>query len=195
MIYWSQNSCRLVLWKAAAGWPSNLMPVWACQCERWVWEPGRASSPCISSSCHYAAAGEPSRQSPATEGGEKKMWKKTEQINSSNDGSYWKYTENLNGHFLKPLWKLCWIERVNPSSLLSTHVFSEEVSVWSQNWVNISDIVHDVLHCPQVGVLTTRLWALLKIAGASRSTKRKPDIYYYILFVAIMYNLNNNCYW
>lgn len=35
-----------------------------------------------------------------------------------------------------------------------TYVFSEEVSMWSQHWIDISDILHDVLHCPQVWVLT-----------------------------------------
>lgn len=34
-------------------------------------------------------------------------------------------------------------------------MFSEKVSMWGQHWVDISDILHDVLHCPQVGVQAT----------------------------------------
>lgn len=56
------------------GWSADLKPVWACRCGRWVWGRGRALSPCISSSCRYAATGVLCRQSPVAEGG-RDNWK------------------------------------------------------------------------------------------------------------------------
>lgn len=43
-------------------------------------------------------------------------------------------------------------------------MFSEKVSMWCQHWVDVSDILHDILYCPQVGVLTTGPGALPKTA-------------------------------
>lgn len=45
-------------------------------------------------------------------------------------------------------------------------MFSEKVSMWGQHRVDISDILHDILHCPQVGVLTTGPRALPETAWA-----------------------------
>lgn len=47
-------------------------------------------------------------------------------------------------------------------------VFSEEICVRSQHRVDISDVLHDFLHRPQVGVLAARLWALTETAWKSR---------------------------
>lgn len=43
-------------------------------------------------------------------------------------------------------------------------MFSEEVSMWCQHWVDLSDVLHHFLHGPQVGVLTARPGALPKTA-------------------------------
>lgn len=51
---------------------------------------------------------------------------------------------------------------------VDTHVFSEEICVRSQHRVDISDVLHDFLHRPQVGVLAARLWALTETAWKSR---------------------------
>lgn len=39
-------------------------------------------------------------------------------------------------------------------------MFSKKVSMWGQNWVDIPDILHDFIYCPQVGILTAGPGAL-----------------------------------
>lgn len=39
-------------------------------------------------------------------------------------------------------------------------MFAEEVSVWSEQWVNVTDELHHILHCPKVGVLAAGPWTL-----------------------------------
>lgn len=48
-------------------------------------------------------------------------------------------------------------------------MFSEKVSMWGQHWVDMSDILHDVLHCPQVGVLAAGSRALPETGRAWKS--------------------------
>lgn len=43
-------------------------------------------------------------------------------------------------------------------------MFSEKVGVGGQQGVYISDVLHDIIYCPQVGVLTTGLCAFLETA-------------------------------
>lgn len=43
-------------------------------------------------------------------------------------------------------------------------MFSEKVGVGGQQGIYISDVLHDIIYCPQVGVMTTRLWAFLETA-------------------------------
>lgn len=45
-------------------------------------------------------------------------------------------------------------------------MLSEKVSVRCQHWVDVSDILHDILYCPKVGVLTAGPGAFPKIARA-----------------------------
>lgn len=49
-------------------------------------------------------------------------------------------------------------------------MFSEKVSMWGQNWIYVSDILHNVLYCPQVGVLTAGPGALPHTAWACGNT-------------------------
>lgn len=43
---------------------------------------------------------------------------------------------------------------------MDTYMFSKKVSMWGQNWVDIPDILHDFIYCPQVGILTAGPGAL-----------------------------------
>lgn len=45
-------------------------------------------------------------------------------------------------------------------------MFPEKVRMWGEHWVDVSDILHDVPHCPQVGVLTVRPRAFAETAQA-----------------------------
>lgn len=49
---------------------------------------------------------------------------------------------------------------VRIDGMSSTYMFAEEVSMWSEQWVNVTDELHHILHCPKVGVLTAGPWAL-----------------------------------
>lgn len=40
-----------------------------------------------------------------------------------------------------------------------TYVFAEEVCVWSELRVDVSDELHNILYHPRVGVLSTGPWA------------------------------------
>lgn len=62
-------------------------------------------------------------------------------------------------------------------------MFSEKVSMWSQHWINISDILHDVLHCPQVGVLTAGPRALSETAWAWGGTGTHTHTYIHLLLM------------
>lgn len=43
---------------------------------------------------------------------------------------------------------------------IRTYMLAEEVSVWSEQRVNVTDELHHILHCPKVGVLAAGPWTL-----------------------------------
>lgn len=126
------------------GWLGDLKAAWACQCGRWVWGRGRASSPCISSSCHYAAKGALFRQFPAA-GGRRENGKWVCSCRLFSNYAHLLFEASLR------VWE-------------NTYMFSEKVSMRGQHWIDVSDVLHDVLYCPQVGVLTTGPWAFAEAA-------------------------------
>lgn len=174
-MWWSDRSCYIWVARtsppigdgspvpeleAEAGgltFPRLLKAAWAYRCGRWVWGQGRASGPCISSSCRCAATGGLCRRSPAAEGIFSFIYlaelcpKLTKIPHQKSVSSFnWK----ARGAFKElSLW---WG---------NTYMLSEKVGVWGKHWVDVSDILHDVLHCPQVGVLTTGPRAVLERAG------------------------------
>lgn len=61
--------------------------------------------------------------------------------------------------------------------MVDTYVFSEEVSMWSQHRVNVSNILHDFFYSPQVCILVAGLGAFPKTTGSwsNKSNQTKEE--------------------